>query len=257
MIISMAIFFYLLASKFSFRDYHQKQPAIRHIIIILALCLHGLIILPQVISETGLAFSLLNSLLLVGFFIALLLFIATWFYPIYLLDVIIYPSCAVILSGYFLIEQPVNYIISFELALHILLSMSAYAILTLCACQSVLLQLQDKQLHHQTKYSFINKLPPLQTMENLLLSGLLVGTVLLTLSLLTGFVFLDNIFAQHLVHKTTFSIIAWFIFIGIITGHQLLGLRGKQLRLLVQLGFVLLLLGYFGSKFVLEYLIGI
>ncbi len=252
---SLSILLYLFGAKFSLTHYQQTQPISRQIALTLALGLHGFIIASDIIFQSGLNFNLLNSFLLTEFLVGLILFFATWRYPVYLLDMVIYPMSAFSLLLTLIITPQSSQFISYELASHIILSMVAYAILALCVCQSVLLQLQDKQLHHNANYSFINKLPPLQTMESLLFLGLLIGTILLTLSLLTGFVFLENVFAQHLLHKTVLSIVAWLIFSGILLSHWLIGFRGRQLRKLTQIGFVLLLLGYFGSKFVLEVLI--
>jgi len=136
------------------------------------------------------------------------------------------------------------------------LSMGAYAILFLCFIQSILLKIQDKALRRQNHYQFRQDLLPLETMEMLLLLGLITGTALLTLSLLSGFIFLSDIFAQHLVHKTVLSIIAWLILIIILISRVIFGFRGKQLIKLVWISFGFLIVAYFGSLFILEYIVG-
>ena len=78
------------------------------------------------------------------------------------------------------------------------------------------------------------------------------GVLILTLSLGTGFLFLHDLFAQHLVHKTVLSLFAWIIFCFILIGRQRYGWRGRVAVNWILAGFLLLLLGYFGSKFVLE-----
>jgi len=92
-------------------------------------------------------------------------------------------------------------------------------------------------------------------MENFLFQTIRLGFYLLTLSLITGFVFIEDIFSQHLVHKTVLSILAWMIFASLVIGHKIFGWRGKQAIISTQIGFGILLLAYFGSKFVLERLI--
>jgi ABC-type uncharacterized transport system permease subunit len=89
-------------------------------------------------------------------------------------------------------------------------------------------------------------------METLLFQMITAGVLLLTVSLGTGFLFLHDLFAQHLVHKTVLSFLAWAIFCGILIGRQRYGWRGRVAVNWILAGFVLLLLGYFGSKFVLE-----
>ena len=92
-------------------------------------------------------------------------------------------------------------------------------------------------------------------MERLLFQNLRIGFYLLTLSLISGFIFIDNFFAQQLMHKTILSIIAWGIFATLLIGRSTFGWRGKQAITATQIGFGLLVVAYFGSKFVLERLL--
>ncbi|MGI9287017.1 MAG: cytochrome C assembly family protein [Pseudomonadales bacterium] len=135
---------------------------------------------------------------------------------------------------------------------HILLSMLAYSVLTLAALQALLLGLQVRELKHKHTRGLIDALPPLQTMEQMLFELIWMGFILLGLSILSGVVFLQDIFAQHLVHKTTFSICAWVIFAMLLWGRTYFGWRGKTAVRWTLIGFALLMLGYFGSKVVLE-----
>jgi ABC-type uncharacterized transport system permease subunit len=95
-------------------------------------------------------------------------------------------------------------------------------------------------------------LPPLQTMEKLLFEIIGFGLLLLTLSIASGFFFLENMFAQHLAHKTFFSLIAWAIFATLLTGRIKYGWRGITATKWTISGFIALMLAYFGTKFVLE-----
>jgi len=89
-------------------------------------------------------------------------------------------------------------------------------------------------------------------MESLLFQMLGTGIVFLTISLVSGFLFIEDLFAQHLVHKTVLSILAWIIFTGLLIGRSRYGWRGQTAIQWTLIGFVLLLLAYFGSKLVLE-----
>jgi ABC-type uncharacterized transport system permease subunit len=89
-------------------------------------------------------------------------------------------------------------------------------------------------------------------MEYLLFQMLTTGIVFLTLSLASGFLFIEDLFAQHLVHKTVLSILAWIIFTGLLIGRSRYGWRGQTAIRWTLIGFALLLLAYFGSKLVLE-----
>jgi ABC-type uncharacterized transport system permease subunit len=77
----------------------------------------------------------------------------------------------------------------------------------------------------------------------------------LSASLITGFIFLEDIFAQHLVHKTVLSIIAWFILGILLIGRFQFGWRGKTAIRWSLSAFALLMLAYFGSKLVLEFIL--
>jgi ABC-type uncharacterized transport system permease subunit len=138
------------------------------------------------------------------------------------------------------------------LIIHIVLSILAYSLITFAALQALALAAQESILRKHRLKSMLALLPPLQTMEKLLFEMIWFGFVLLTLSIISGVVFLDNIFAQHLAHKTFFSIIAWLIFGTLLIGRSIQGWRGITATKWTISGFIALMLAYFGSRFVLE-----
>lgn len=142
--------------------------------------------------------------------------------------------------------------ISPGVAAHILLSILAYSVMTLAACQAIILGIQNRELKARHIKGVLNALPPLQTMEQLLFQIVWAGMVLLTLSIVSGVLFLDDLFAQHLVHKTFFTLVAWMIFAMLLWGRHQLGWRGQTAIRWTLAGFAVLMLAYFGSKFVLE-----
>lgn len=101
----------------------------------------------------------------------------------------------------------------------------------------------------------MKRIPPLQTMEKLLFDSIVAGFIGLTLALLSGFVFLQDLFAQHLAHKTVLSIIAWLVFATLLAGRFTLGWRGRTAIRWTLSGFISLMLAYFGSKLVYEFII--
>ncbi|MBC3413134.1 MULTISPECIES: cytochrome C assembly family protein [Pseudomonas] len=140
---------------------------------------------------------------------------------------------------------------------HILLSILAYGLFTIAVFQALLLLLQDYQLKNKHPSGLIRNFPPLQTMESLLFGFLWAGWVLLSLSLLSGWLFLDNLFAQHLVHKTLLACVAWVVFSVLLWGRTRLGWRGHKAIRWTLAGFCLLMLAYFGSKLVREFILHI
>jgi ABC-type uncharacterized transport system permease subunit len=92
-------------------------------------------------------------------------------------------------------------------------------------------------------------------METLLFSLLWTGLAVLSVAIASGFAFLDNMFAQHVAHHTILSSLSWVMYVVLLAGHKLLGWRGVSAVRWTLIAFALLVLGYFGSKFVLEILL--
>ncbi|MGM0517886.1 MAG: cytochrome C assembly family protein [Pseudomonadota bacterium] len=140
---------------------------------------------------------------------------------------------------------------------HILISLLAYALLTLAALQGVMLLILHQALHGHQASGWIRRLPPMESVEQLMFRFIATGFVLLTLALVTGFLFLENIFAQHLVHKTVLSVISWVVFAVLLVGRHVAGWRGRTAVQWTLAGFVLMGMAYFGTKIVLEWILDI
>ncbi|MFI4891725.1 MAG: inner membrane protein YpjD [Steroidobacterales bacterium] len=143
-----------------------------------------------------------------------------------------------------------------EMTAHILLSMGAAALLFAAAVTAILSIVLDHRLRSRRLVDLPRLLPPLDLLEKAMFRLIGTGLVLLTLSLFTGFVFVTNLFAQHLIHKTVLSLIAWAVFAVLLVGRIRYGWRGRSAVIGTLAGFVILSLAYFGSKFVLETLLG-
>jgi ABC-type uncharacterized transport system permease subunit len=145
---------------------------------------------------------------------------------------------------------------SWELTAHILLSMAAEALLFAAAVTAVLIVVLDRRLRSRRIVDLPRLLPPLDALEKIMFRLIGTGFALLTLALFTGFVFVTDLFAQHLIHKTVLSLIAWAVFAALLIGRIRYGWRGRSAVHWTLAGFGILVLAYFGSKFVLEYLLG-
>jgi len=226
-------------------------------LIIVALVLHTGVLFQNFIGAAELNFGVFNAVSLLAWLISLLLLAAMFSRPVENLGIVIFPLAAItlLLEASFSTEHFVDSD-NFSLKIHILISVLSYSVFTIAAIQAVLLAIQDRHLHNKHPGGFIRVLPPLQTMETLLFQMLVVGFILQSLSLLSGFAFLEDMFAQHLVHKTVLSIMAWLIFAVLLWGRWQFGWRGKMAIRSTLSGFVLLLLAYIGSKLVLEVMLG-
>lgn len=144
--------------------------------------------------------------------------------------------------------------LSGPLLAHILLSLMAYSALMLAAFQSLLLAALDRQLKSPRRRT-VRWLPPLETMEQLLLAMLWIGFGLLTLSITSGFLFLEDMFAQRVSHHIVITSLSWAVYVFFLAGRYLFGWRGLTAVRWTLVAFTLLVIGYLGSKFVLEYLL--
>ena len=199
-------------------------------------------------------FSFFNIASLVSCLVSFLLLIAAINKPVEKLGIALFPIAALMLCLNYLFpstSQPLQSN-SPPMLLHILSSIIAFSLLNIAALQAILLAIHEQQLRNHPPKRFILRLPALQTMESLLFQMISTGLVFLSLSLVSGFVFIDDLLAQHLAHKTLLSILAWFIFSGLLFGRMRYGWRGKTAIKWTLIGFLLLLLAYFGSKLVLE-----
>lgn len=142
------------------------------------------------------------------------------------------------------------------LAVHILSSLLAYSLLATAAVFALLLAVQDHLLRRHRAGELLGLLPPLALLEDLLFRFIGTGFVLLSLALFSGLLFVEDVFAQHLAHKTGLSISAWLIFGTLLVGRWRGGWRGRRAIRWTLAGFILLALAYFGSKLVLEVILG-
>lgn len=201
-----------------------------------------------------LSFSFFSTGSMIAMIVALLLLLAALNKPVEKLGLAVFPIAALMLGleiGFS--DTPrLLHIYNWQMTTHILTSIIAFSLLNIAAVQAILLAIQDQQLKSHPPKPLIKSLPPLQTMETLLFQMIAVGVFFLSISLISGFIFVENLFAQHLVHKTVLSILAWFIFTGLLFGRIRYGWRGRPAIHWTLIGFVSLLLAYFGSKMVLE-----
>lgn len=205
-------------------------------------------------SADSLSVSFFNALSLSILAINAVLMASTISKPTEKLSVVIFPLAAAILAldHSFPISGRSLAIDNWQIDLHVITSLFAYAFLNLAAVQALMLALQDWQLKRRRHSSLVHALPPIQTMESLLFQLIWVGLGILSVSLVSGSLFVHDLREQHLAHKTVLSVVAWVIFAALLAGRTLFGWRGTVAIRWTLSGFFALALAYFGSKFVLE-----
>lgn len=199
-------------------------------------------------------FSFFSAASMISALIVLLLLLASLTKPVEKLGIAIFPLAAIMLALETLFPDKTYSLqqYNWQMSIHIFSSIIAFSLLNIAALQAILLAIQEKQLRKHPPKKFILNLPALQTMELLLFQMISLGLIFLSVSLLSGILFIEDLFAQHLVHKTVLSIIAWLIFSALLIGRWRYGWRGQTAVHFTISGFALLLLAYFGSKLVLE-----
>jgi ABC-type uncharacterized transport system permease subunit len=141
---------------------------------------------------------------------------------------------------------------SSHITAHIFSSVIAFGVLSIAGVYALFIDLIDRLLRKHSVNKLVQTLPALDKMEELLFLLIKVGFAVLTFSLLTGLVFVEDLFGQHLAHKTILSIFAWLIFALLLWGRWKRGWRGQVAVRMTLAGIAVLLLSYFGSKLVLE-----
>jgi len=222
------------------------------------LAIHTWILSATVFGPRGIHLGLFNAASLIAWQIVLLLLLASTRRRVENLGLMVLPlAAAVVLVGPLVAgTQPVPEHSDWRVDAHILVSVLAFSLLALAMAQAILLSVQERSLRHHQPGGFIRALPPLQTMEDVLFQMLWTGFVLLSLALASGLLFVHNLVAQHLVDKTVLSFAAWLVFGILLFGRWRFGWRGRIAVRWTMGGGVALILAYFGSKFVLEMLLG-
>lgn len=218
------------------------------------LIVHGWVVIQQTGMPHGLSLPLLTSVAATTLTIVLLHIIICLKQPADYLGLAVYPVAAISLIA----SQAAGggaQIAGDAVQIHVYLSLVSYAMLALAAAQAILVAIQRHFLAAHKPGGFIRSLPPLDTTEHLLFILLAIGFLLLTLSLASGFFYLEDMFGQRLVHKTVLSCAGWAIFGGLLFGRWQFGWRGKKAVNWTLAGFALLILAYFGTKTVIEILL--
>lgn len=238
----------------SVRSQAARQRRMMLTIATAALVLHGWVVIHQTGLPYELALPLFTSMAATSLTIVLLHIFLCLKQPADYLGLAVYPTAAVTLIAAQASGGGAQ-IMGDAVQIHVFLSLLAYAILALAASQAILVSIQRHFLSRHKPGGFIRALPPLDVTERLLFTLLTAGFILLSMSLASGFFYLEDMFSQQLVHKTILSCVGWTIFGVLLFGRWQFGWRGKRAVHWTLAGFVILVLAYFGSKIVLEILL--
>lgn len=233
-----------------------ESPLVWRLAILLPLALHSALLYPSLLPGAGLNLGVGNTISAISLLTVLVYWLASFHYNMEGLQTLVLPGAAICLL--LPLVFPESHLIPHtELPLfkvHLLISLLAYSLFTIAAVHAVLMAVVERRLHGHALSRIQGKLPPLLAMESLLFRIIAVGFVLLTLSILSGIIFSEELFHKSLQfsHKSLFALISWGIFAALLGGRQVYGWRGRTAILWTLTGYAALLLAYIGSKFVLE-----
>ena len=257
-LILIAVLLYATCATLVWRRPQSGHPA-EPVLAALAILLHAAVLGHQTLQGGAIRIGLPEAASLFTLQSAVLLWLLSWREPLRSLGLTIYPLAG--LGALWASLDPSLFdaapVVDWKLRWHIILSLFSAGLLTIAAMQAGALALQDRLLHrHDLSRLLLGGLPPLQTMERLLFQLIAIGFLLLSLTLLSGLWFVHDWFAQHLAHKTVLSITAWLIFGTLLWGRWRYGWRGRTAIRWSLAGYAVLILAYFGSKLVLEQILG-
>lgn len=236
----------------------MARGKIGHLLLI-PIVLHGYLLAEGVFAGGGFDLGVFTALSLIVWLTLVVYWVVRFFYPIGGLQALVLPLAAVtlLLPGVFPAEHQLAHTDLLAFRLHIGMAMLAYSLFTIAMLHAVLISQVEKRLRSGTLPRVLRGLPPLLTMENLLFRMIGIGFVLLTLTLLSGAFFSEEIFgtAWQFNHKVLFGFISWGVFAVLLWGHRFYGWRGRIAVRWTVAGFLFLLMAYLGSKFVLELLL--
>ncbi|MFD1381799.1 inner membrane protein YpjD [Rhodanobacter aciditrophus] len=217
----------------------------------LAIVIHTMALIQLLGSKDGFDF------LTIGLLISLIGNLLLWFSnrdkDLSLLLSVAFPLAAIMIALNAIAPWDLKQLHSTSLgtSMHILIASVAYSLFTAACGVGILLAIQEYQLKHHHLRQLL-RVPPLQVLERVMFEFIWAAFVLLSITMATGFYFIEDMFAQHLVHKTVFTIASWFVFAGLLTGRHFLGWRGQLAVKLTLSGFILLMIGYFGTQIAVE-----
>ncbi|MCC8403432.1 cytochrome c biogenesis protein CcsA [Paraburkholderia sp. MMS20-SJTN17] len=243
-------------------------------LLFVALLAHGVLLHTTIFPQNAMVFGFAFALSAMFWLGAGIYWIESFFFPLDGLRLLVLPLACVasLLPLAFGGVRVLPYAAAPMFKLHFLIANIAYGLFAIAALHAVLMLAVERRLHamrgglaqrHAAAAgngwwsSWLDTLPPLLTLEKLLFRLIGAGFVLLTLTLVSGILFSEQLIDRALLldHKTVFAILSWVMFGALLTARKVSGWRGRAALRWVLASFVALLLAYVGSRFVFEVLL--
>jgi|SRR6187402_180339 len=252
------------------RSKASGMSSMGRVLLGVALLLHGVLLHTTIFPQNAMVFGFAFALSAMFWLGAGIYWIESFFFPLDGLRLLVLPLAAVasVMPLIFGGVRVLSYSAAPMFKLHFLIANIAYGLFAIAALHAILMLMVEKRLQNMrgtaTRHtsnswvsSWLDTLPPLLTLEKLLFRLISAGFVLLTLTLISGVAFNEQLVdkAFKLDHKTVFAILSWVMFGALLTARRVSGWRGRAALRWVLASFVALLLAYVGSRFVFEVLL--
>lgn len=221
-------------------------------IVILAMVFHGEVHAEAWRSMKGFDLQFYSTLSLTALGIAALTTVLSLRGRLSALGILVFPLAGLLAALYASQGHGRVSLLDWQMQLHAWCAIAAYITMAVGTLIALLLWFQERALRRHAVHAWTRILPPLTELERLLFEVILVGYVLLTATLVTGVMFVHDLFAQHIVHKTVLSVLSWGVFGVLLIGRWRYGWRGARAVRWTLAAMVLLLLAFFGTQFVRE-----
>lgn len=220
----------------------------------LAVVGHAAVAWIKIVTDAGWDVNFLNVLSLAALLVCLVLLLTSIGARALEAGVLVFPGAALMLWLQWLSKPDPIFLghMPAMLQMHIMTALLAFSLLGIAAANAILLWVQDYLLRTPRPIAQLEMLPPLIVLEQLMFRLILSGWLLLTLALGAGLSFVYDLLGQHLMHKTVLSVLSWLLFGLLLAARWWLGWRGRRAVNWTLIATMLLVLAYFGSRFVLE-----
>jgi ABC-type uncharacterized transport system permease subunit len=254
-----AMYYVLAATLYRALVREPAEPPLRrrlHLLTAATLALHAWLLYASVFQSDGMHLGVGASLSLIIWLTMLIYWTGSFFYQLEGIQILIASAAAALVLAPLLAPsvRPLAHTELPAFRLHLVISLAAYSLFTIASLQALVMAMVERRLHGGSLPAFLQRLPPLLTMERMLFQILVAGFALLTLTLGSGMLFSEEVFGRPLrfTHKVVFGIAAWLIFAALLAGRRIYGWRGRVALRWTLAGFLALILAYLGTKFVLE-----
>jgi ABC-type uncharacterized transport system permease subunit len=259
-----ALAFYSWRRRWSPAGQHEAAEVsfnvFEHYAVLAPLALHTLLLARAVFAPDGMHLGVGNAVSAILWLTVLIYWLGNFYYRLDGLQSLVLPVAAVaaLLPAALPSLRPLPHTELLAFKIHLLIAMLAYSLFTIASLHVLLMALLERRLHGGALPRALRGLPPLLALETLLFRLIWAGFILLTLTIVSGVVYSEELFgkAAKLNHKTVFGVLSWIIFAALLGGRHIRGWRGRTAVRWTLAGFLMLVLAYIGSKFVLEVVLG-